>query len=88
MNLARFLAFSADLCASVRVRLVGVPVGVLGSNEPRGNRSGRTNRLAEGVLGVFTSNEQRGSRADAAFGVGTLGGEKPLQSSTPLSLDR
>ena len=88
MNLASFIAFPADLCASVRVRLICVAVGVLGSNYPRGNRSGGTSSLAEGVLEVFTSNEQRGSHADAAFGDGTPEGEKTLHSSTRLSLGR
>ena len=65
MNLALFTV-SADLIdppadprSSVSVRLLGVAVGVLDTNEPRG------------------------TRGDAAFVVGTLGGEKPLHSSTP-----
>ena len=37
---------------------------------------------------VFKSKEPRGSRVDEALVVGTLGGEKPLHSSTPPSLVR
>ena len=86
MNLARFLTVYADLCASVRVILVGVAVGVLGPNAPRGNRAGDTYSLAEGVPGLFTSNEPRGSRADAAFGVEKPRVKQLLRYSTPLSL--
>ena len=86
MNLARFLTVYADLFASGRVILVGVAIGVLGPNTPRGNRAGGTYSLAEGVPGVFTSNESRGSRADAAFGVETPGVKKRLRYFTPLSL--
>ena len=53
------LSASADPRPSVSVRLLGVAVGVLNANEPRGTRGG-----------------------DEAFVVGTLGGEKSLQSST------
>ena len=87
MNLAPFSTLSADPCAFVRVCLLGVAIRVLSINAPRGNRAGGTCSLAEGGLEVFTSDEPRGGRADAAFVVGTLGGEK-LHSSTPLPLGR
>ena len=38
----RFLTVYPDLCASVRVSLVGVAVGVVDPNAPRGNRAGGT----------------------------------------------
>ena len=41
-NLAHFLTVSADLCASVRICRVGVTVGVLGPNTPRGNHTDGT----------------------------------------------
>ena len=44
-NLAHFLTASADLCASVRICLGGVTVGVLGPNTPRDNHTGSTCNL-------------------------------------------
>ena len=42
-------------------------------------------RLIDVALGALDTNEPRGTRSDAAFVVGTLGGKKPLHSSTPLA---
>ena len=61
---------------------------VFRSKEPRGSSPVDEGLVVVPVLGtrVFKSKEPRGSLVDEGFVVGTLGGEKPLHSSTPPSL--
>ena len=50
---------------------------------PADPRSSASIRLLGVATGVLDTNEPRGTRGDEAFVVETLGGEKPLHSSTP-----